>query len=216
MITITTFKWVPTFAQGYVKDHRLRWACEEAQLAYSLKLVDRDETTTDAYRQQQPFGQVPVLQDGDVTIFESGAIVLHLAEKSEKLMPKDISGRTRTLSWVFAALNSVEPFVLRFNVLGNEGSNDPSIEKQKSAALEILQKRFQSLDIWLKGKEYLEKDFTVGDIMMTTVLRNLDDKNIFKNYSNLNNYFQHCEKRPAFQKAIADQMKTFADNTPKA
>ena len=106
MMKLTAFRWVPPFAQGVVRDLRVRWALEEAGIPYETHLIGREEQMSDAYRKQQPFGQVPVLQDGDLTLFESGSIVLYLAEKSTVLFPDDAKARARARTWVFAAINS--------------------------------------------------------------------------------------------------------------
>ena len=112
MITVTGYNWVPDFARGLVRDLRVRWALEEAGLAYQAKLITHEEKLTPAYRALQPFSQVPVYQDDDVTLFESGAIVLHVGRNSAALLPADQAGQARATAWVFAALNSVEPFIM--------------------------------------------------------------------------------------------------------
>ena len=117
MITITAFHSVPDFAKGQVRDLRARWALEEAGLPYRTRLLDTGEQDTPEYRALQPFGQVPILQEGDVTIFESGAIVLHVGERSETLLPKDAAARARAVQWLIAALNSIEPSVMNYAIL---------------------------------------------------------------------------------------------------
>src|SRR6185369_15591548 len=119
-ITVTAFKWVPPFAQGLVRDLRVRWALEEAGLSYEPHLIGPQDQKSDAYRRLQPFGQVPVLEEDDLALFESGAIVLHIAERSDALMPQDQRARAQTRSWMFAALNSVEPPITMLNVIDRQ------------------------------------------------------------------------------------------------
>jgi glutathione S-transferase len=201
---VSAFRWVPPFAQGYVRDLRVRWAHEEAVLAYDARLVDGQACKSAAYRQWQPFGQVPAYKDSEVELFESGAIVLHIAAKSEVLSPTDAAGRARTTSWVIAALNSVEPFALSFIHF-----------KDSRAQIEpILNARLTSLSAWLDGKDHLEGRFTAGDLMMTTVLRELVNSGTLARFPVLDAYRKRCEARPAFVRALEAQLQVFRDNQP--
>jgi glutathione S-transferase len=202
--TVSAFRWVPPFAQGYVRDLRVRWALEEAGLPYQAALVDQKICASADYRSWQPFGQVPAYRDDGVELFESGAIVLHIAGKSEALAPRDEAGRARTTAWVIAALNSIEPFaqiVIRL--------------KESRAQMEpILEARLGALAACLDGKEYLEGRFTAGDIVMTTVLRELVDSGVLARFPVLDGYRRRCEARPAFGRALEAQLQVFRDNQP--
>lgn len=217
MIRLTAFRWVPPFAQGLVRDLRPRWALEEAGLKYEIRLIGPDDKKSDSYRKLQPFGQVPVLEDGDLNLFESGAITLHIAENSPVLMPQDPLSRSRARTWVFAAINSVEQHVQNLQTIDLFNPDKAWAIERRPEAVEILKDRLQKLNTWLNGREYLEDNrFTVGDLMMVSVLRNLRQTDILsKDFPQLEAYVQRCEARPAFKKALADQMKTFAENAPK-
>lgn len=211
MITLTAFRWVPPFAQGLVKDLRVRWALEEAQLSYRERLIGPQDQASAAYRTQQPFGQVPVIEEGDLKLFESGAIVLNIAERSDALMPKDAPGRARTTAWVFAALNSIEPAV---DYLGAtyHAEGEAWAQARRPAAAEMVCARLDALSAWLGDKDYLEGRFSAGDLMMTTVLRNLRQTDLVAQRPSLAAYQARCEARPAFAKALADHMRPFEAN----
>jgi glutathione S-transferase len=201
-IQVTAFRWVPPFAQGYVRDLRVRWALEEAGQPYEATLVDQQVRASEGYRKWQPFGQVPAYRDDTVELFESGAIVLHIAAKYDVLAPKNAAGWARTTSWVIAALNSIEPHVQ--NLIQLEESR-PRIEP-------LLNGRLTSLAAWLGGKEYLEDRFTAADLIMSTVLRELVNSGVLGRYPNLDAYRQRCEARPAFGRALEAQMKPFREH----
>jgi glutathione S-transferase len=206
MITVSAYRWVPDFAQGLVKDLRVRWALEEAGLPYRERLLEAGEKDAAEYRGLQPFGQVPVYQTEGLALFESGAIVLHIAQQSEALMPHDAMGRARTTTWVFAALNSIEPAV---DHLGDTEGDEAWAVARRPAALEKVQRRLGELETWLGDKDFLEGRFTAGDLMMTTVLRNLRETDLVRNRPKLAAYQARCEARPAFQKALAAHMRPF-------
>lgn len=212
MITLTAFRWVPDFAQGLVKDLRVRWALEEAGLAYREKLIGPEDQASAGYRALQPFGQVPVIETGELKLFESGSIVLHLAEQSEALMPADALGRARTRTWVFAALNSIEPSV---DNLGDTEGKEAWAVARRPAAMEKVMRRLDELEAWLGEQDYLEGRFTAGDLMMTTVLRNLRQTEIVAKRPKLAAYVARCQARPAFQKALADHMRPFEAHEAK-
>ena len=168
---VSAFRWVPPFAQGLARDFRVRWALEEAGLPYEERLIGPEDQTTESYRALQPFGQIPALEDGELPLFESGAIVLHIAERSEALMPSDPAGRARVMCWAFAALNSIEPRVqalAEIDLFHRDAEwaklRRPAVEQAAKARLALLADRF-------KGRDYLEDRFTAADILMTTVLR---------------------------------------------
>jgi len=211
---VTAFAWVPPFAQGFVRDLRVRWALEEAGLPYDVDLLALGDTDSEAYRRRQPFGQVPVWRDDAVDMFESGAIVLHIAEQSERLAPSDPAGRARVTSWVIAALNSVEPFAQNLATLDSFHAGQPWVEGYRPVARASLERRLTSLSRWLGDRDWLEDRFTAGDIMMVTVLRELVACGILKAFPNLDAYHARGIGRPAFIKALGDQMQTFEQNAP--
>ena len=213
-ITLTAFKWVPPFAQGYVKDLRLRWALEEAGFPYDVTLIDPDIQASCDYRRWQPFGQVPAYRDDDVEMFESGAIVLHLASRSEVLAPRDAAGRARVSTWVFAALNSIEPFAQALIHIGDVEPDDPRASDRRQRAEAALSGRLAVLSTWLEGKDYLEGRFTAGDLMMTMVLRELGGTNALEPYPALAAYLERCLARRAFGRALAAQLETFREHGP--
>jgi glutathione S-transferase len=213
-ITVTAFRWVPPFAQGLVRDLRVRWALEEAGLGYEERLITAEEQSSDGYHRLQPFGQVPVYQEDDLTLFESGAIVLHVAERSEALMPADPAGRARARTWAFAALNSVEPQIQQLAEIDLFHPDEAWAAQRRPAAVEAVQARLAKLARWLDGRDYLEDRFTAGDLLMTSVLRILRHTDLLAEVPVLDAYRQRCEARPAFQKALADQLAPFAANAP--
>ena len=207
-------RWVPPFAQGYVKDLRVRWALEEAGLVYSQILVDTDIQTSATYRQWQPFGQVPAYRDDEVEMFESGAIVLHLCAKYEALAPRETAGQARVATWVLAALNSIEPHAQNL-IHFDDGADDKAWVVGRRAALkDVLCRRLAALSTWLGAKDYLEGRFTGGDLMMVMVLRELVDCGVLAAFPDLDAYRRRGEARPAFRRAMDAQMQVFRDNAP--
>ncbi|RKH41786.1 glutathione S-transferase family protein [Corallococcus sicarius] len=209
MITISAFKWVPPFAQGLVRDLRVRWALEEAGLPYQTRLIDPDVQGSSEYRSLQPFGQVPVFQEDGLTLFESGAIVLHIASRSEVLLPADAAGRARAMTWVFAALNSMEIYIQQLAEIDLFNADQQWAQLHRPDVEKAVQRRLQELAACLGDREYLEGRFTVGDLMMTTVLRNLRHTRLINAVPTLKAYQERCEARPAFQRALAAQMEPF-------
>jgi glutathione S-transferase len=210
MITLNAFRWVPPLAQGLVRDLRVRWALEEAGIPYQQKLIGPEDQATAAYRALQPFGQVPAIESGDLKLFESGAIVIHIAERSDALMPSDSNGRARTSAWVFAALNSVEPQIQNLAELDLFHAREAWAPLRRPTAVEGVQKRLGAVENWLGDRDYLEDRFTAADLMMTTVLRILRHTDLVSDRPALKAYQARCEARPAFQKAMADHLKPFA------
>ena len=210
-IQFTAFRWVPPFAQGFVRDLRVRWALEEAGLPYEVVLIDG---STEDYRQWQPFGQVPAYRDDEVEMFESGAIVLRLAGMSEALAPRDPAALARVSTWIFAALNSIEPHTQNLLSLDSFYAGQPWTEGRRPSAKALLDMRLTSLANALGDKDYLEGRFTAGDIVMATVLRELEENGILKAYPNLDAYRARALARPAFAKALEDQLATFRENAP--
>jgi glutathione S-transferase len=216
VITISAFKWVPPFAQGVVRDLRVRWALEEAGLPYDVRLVDPDVQKTSEYRGWQPFGQVPVMDDGGLRLFESGAIVLHVGGKSETLLPADPAERARAVTWVFAALNSVEIFVQQLGAIDLFFADQDWAKAQRPMVEGQVRGRLADLAAWLGEKDYLEGRFTAGDLMMTSVLRILRHTDILDDFPTLKALKERCEARPAFQRALAGQLAPFREYAPAA
>jgi glutathione S-transferase len=218
-IEVTAFRWVPPFAAGLVRDLRVRWALEEAGLAYDARLLGQGDQNGDAYRALQPFGQVPAYREptegGEtLTLFESGAIVLHIGERSEALLPRDPVGRARAITWMFAALNTVEPHVQHLGSLDAFYAGEAWAQERKPSATALVESRLDVLTARLERREHLEDRFTAGDLLMTTVLRILRDTELVAKRPALDAYVRRCEARPAFQRALADQLAPFAANAP--
>jgi glutathione S-transferase len=212
MITISAFRWVPDFAQGQVRDLRARWALEEAGLLYKTRLLEQGDQDKPDYRALQPFGQVPILEEDGFVLFESGAIVLYLGERSEALLPKDAGARARATQWLIAALNSIEPFVMNVALIDLFYANEEWAKLRRPGAVEFVQKRLSALSKSLGDKPYLDGDrFTAGDLMMTTVMRILKHTDIVTSDKRLAAYIERCTGRPAFKRAIEAQIGDFKD-----
>jgi len=201
-LVIVTYDWVPEVPRGYVRDLRLRWALEEAGLPYRVESVPFDERGAEHFA-HQPFGQVPWLREGGVSIFESGACLLHIARKSEKLMPRDPAGEARTLQWTIAALNSIEMVTVPWWFLEMSGAKDNHLTGW-------LESRLAHMESILKEREWLAADrFTVADLLMADVLR-IEKIRSFGDRPATESYVRRITKRPAFKKAYADQLAHFA------
>ena len=210
MITISAFRWVPEFAQGQVRDLRARWALEEAGLPYRTRLLAQGDQDKPEYRALQPFGQVPVLEDNGFALFESGAIVLHVGQRSEVLLPNDPAARARATQWLIAALNSIEPFVMEVARIDIFHRDHEWARQRRPGAVEFVQRRLAGLSKALGDKPYLDGDrFTAGDLMMTTVLRILKHTDIVSSDRRLAAYVERCTARPAFRRAFDAQMADF-------
>jgi glutathione S-transferase len=212
-IEITAFAWVPEFAQGVVRDLRVRWALEEAGLDYRVRLLGQQRPTE--YLQEQPFDQVPVFRDGTVHIFESGAIVQYLGEKNETLLPTDPQGRYRAIQWTYAALNSCEPAVINLLLIDLFFVGQEWAKLRRPGAEDFVKLKLKRLSDWLGDKEWLEGRFTIGDLLMITVLRFLRHTDLVAGFPNLDAYVKRGEARPAFQRALTDQLAVYAANQPQ-
>jgi glutathione S-transferase len=201
-LIIHTYDWVPDGPRGFVRDARLRWACEEAGLAYTVQSVPFDDRETN-HLDRQPFGQVPFLTDGDLKIFESGACLLHLAHKSTTLMPRDPAGEAATTQWIFAALNSIEMVAVPWWFLEVTGAKE-------NALAGWVVKRLGQLEKVLADREWLVQDrFTAADLLMADVLR-VPKVRALGQRPATEAYVKRATDRPAFQKARADQLAHFA------
>lgn len=211
MRKISVLKWVPPFARGSVKELRVRWALEEAGLPYEEEVLTPEDQNGASYRARQPFGQVPAYEDGEVSMFESGAIVLGIAEKCDALMPADAQGRARTMQWVFAALTSIQPAVADVTALDFFYPQEEWAKLRRPGAEEFLRRRLGQLAGHLEGREWLEDRFTAGDLMMVTVLRDLRHRDFMAEFPVLDAYVKRAEARPAFQRALAAHMALYAE-----
>jgi glutathione S-transferase len=218
MIEVTAFRWVPPSIQGLVRDLRVRWALEEAGLPYQERLIGLgpEEQHSERYRKQQPFGQVPAYVEDGLVLFESGAIVLHVAERCEQLMPSeaDAAARARTKTWIFAALNSVEPPFMFLNFVDSQPAIAAASQAVRNTMVGWARMRLTDLAKWLGESEYLEGRFTAGDLMVAAVLRIPCDTDLLTDYPTLQAYRRRCEARPAFQRALAAQLRAYAENAP--
>ena len=213
-VRISAFRWVPDFAKGQVRDLRVRWALEEAGIPYRVRKLDAMAERPCDYFAEQPWGQVPSYCDQDVQLFESGAIVLHIGEKSETLLPADAEGRARATAWLIAALNSVEPPILQLALLDLFWKDQPWVKDARPNVVAFVEKRLDRLVDWLGDKEWLEDRFTAGDLMMVTVLRALDHTELVAKRPALAAYKDRGMARPAFKAALAAQLADFEVRQP--
>ncbi|MBI1188981.1 MAG: glutathione S-transferase family protein [Alphaproteobacteria bacterium] len=208
MITISAFEWVPDFARGQVRDLRVRWALEEAGLKYRARLLAQGDQDKPEYRALQPFGQVPIYEEDGFHLFETGAIVLHIGDRSEALLPRDPHARSRATQWLIAALNSIEPFVLQVALIDLFYADQEWAKLRRPGALEFMHKRLAGLSASLGDKAFLDGDrFTAGDLLMSTVLRILPGETA--RHANLASYVERCTARPAFKRALDAQLGDF-------
>ena len=209
MITISAFRWVPPFAQGQVRDLRVRWALEEAGLPYRSRLLEPGEQNTPEYRALQPFGQVPIFEEDGHVLFESGAIVLHVGERCEALLPSEPAARARATQWLIAALNSIEPHIQNYVVLDLFYAGEEWAKLRRESAKAFALQRLSALAKALGDKPFLDGEtFTAGDLMMATVLR-IDPA--LAADPRLEAYVERCTARPAFQRALAAQLGDFRE-----
>jgi glutathione S-transferase len=221
MIRVYAFDWVPPFARGLVRDLRVRWALEEAGIDYESITIDHQDKNEADYRALQPFGQVPAYEEDveggePLRLFESGAILLHVGEGSEALIPRDAVGRAKALQWVFAALNSIEPHVQNYALMAGFYAKEEWAKLRAPAARELAESRLDALAGRLGDREHLEDRFTAGDLMMTAVLRILRDTDLLDSRPGLRAYQLRNEARPAFQRALDAQLADFTGSPPPA
>jgi glutathione S-transferase len=212
--TITAFERSPDRGKGLARDMRVRWALEEVGQPYDVRLVSFREMKEPAHRALHPFGQIPTYEEGDLVLFESGAIVFHVAERHAGLLPDDANARARAIAWMFAALNTVEPPIV-------EHEQAPYLERDKSWYEERLsfledriRDRLDELSSRLGAADWLDGVFSAGDLLMVMVLRRLDGSGLLEEYPNLSAYVARGEARPAYKRAFDAQLAVFTGKPP--
>ena len=209
--TITAFERSPDRGKGLARDMRVRWVLEEVGQPYEVRLLSFDSMKKAAHRAVQPFGQIPTYEDGDLALFESGAIVLHIAERHGGLLPDEANSRARAIAWMFAALDTVEPPIFE-RALANILERDEPWYKQRLRVLEdSIRKRRGALSDHLGDAAWLEGGFSAGDLLMVTVLRRLNGSGMLEEYPNLSAYVARGEARPAYKRAFDAQLAAFTD-----
>lgn len=217
MITVTALKWVPPFAQGQVRDHRVRWVLKEVGWTYRVELLDTDLQKAPGYLLEQPFGQVPALrEDGRPTLFETGAIVLDVATRSGRLLPATESDRARAVCWLFAALNSVEPFLAQLAEVDFFLKDEAEKARRRPGVVDMIEMRLGQLDAALQGRDHLVgDDFTVADLMMASVMKVIGHTDLLDHHAAVKAHRDRCFARPAYQEAIAEQRQDIAAHGPR-
>jgi len=211
-ITITAFERSPDGGKGLARDTRVRWALEEVGRPYDVRLVSFPALEEPAHLARNPFGQIPTYEEGELTLFESGAIVFHIAERNAGLFPERASARARAIMWMFAALNTVEPPILEFANAKLLESSEPWGPKRLPLVADRVRSRLQELSDHLGGAEWLDGEFSAGDLMMVSVLLRMKPSGILYEFPSLAAYVARGEARPAYQRAFAAQL---AINAPK-
>jgi glutathione S-transferase len=211
-VEVTAYAWAPPMARGFVKDMRVRWALEEIGLPYRVRLVGgAGGEKSPEHLADQPFGQVPVYKEAGLTLFESGAILIHLGDKDQRLLPLDPCERARAIAWAIAALNSVEPMMQMLFVTGFASEGKDWRDEAKAAVRPFAQARLKQLSTAIGQGEWLEQRFTIGDLLMIDVLRAVSEPDLVKAHPNLAAYVDRGLARPAFGRAMAAHLSDFAD-----
>jgi len=208
-ITITAFASSPDRGRGLARDMPVRWALEEVGQPYDVRLVSFGEMKEPEHMALQPFGQIPTYQDGDLGLFESGAIVLHIAERHAGLLPDDASAKARAIAWMFAAKSTVEPPIVDIGAAAREEGDKPWHEARRPILDDRVRERLAQLSRRLGDADWLDDGFTAGDLMMVTVLRRLGSSGLLQEHPNLAAYVARGEARPAHQRAFAAQLAVF-------
>lgn len=206
---ITAFRKSPDRGRGLARDMRVRWALEEIGQPYDVRLVDFTTMKAPAHRAIQPFGQIPTYEDGDLALFESGAILLHLGERHPGLLPKDARARARVISWMFAALNTVEPPIFDRGLATILERDRPWFEERVATLDKLIRTRLADLSTALGEKDWIAGDFSAADILMVTTLRRLSGTGLLEAFPNLAAWIARAEARPAYQRAFAAQAAVF-------
>ncbi|HSB96344.1 MAG TPA: glutathione S-transferase family protein [Spongiibacteraceae bacterium] len=205
-ITITAFERSPDGGKGLARDTRVRWALEEVGLPYEVRLVSFQAMKEPAHLALHPFGQIPTYEEGDLSLFETGAIVLHIAERHAGLLPIDANARARAITWIFAALNTVEPPILEFATAKLFESDKPWAEARLPIVMDRVRSRLRQLAARLGAADWLDGAFSAGDLMMVSVLLRLKPSGMLSEFPSLAAYVERGEMRPAYQRAFAAQL----------
>jgi len=208
-ITITAFERSPDGGKGLARDTRVRWALEEVGQPYAVRLVSFQAMKEPAHRALHPFGQIPTYEEGDLALFETGAIVLHIAQRHEGLLPDDANARARAITWMFAALNTVEPPILDLATARLLEGDKPWSKERLPLVEDRVRDRLKPLAARLGKADWLDGGFSAGDLLMVSVLRRLGSSGLLDDYPNLAAYVARGEARPAFQRAFAAQLAVF-------
>jgi glutathione S-transferase len=208
---LTAFEWVPPFARGLVRDLRVRWALEEIGRPYETELLNARAPRPDEYLARQPFDQVPAFHDGGLDIFETGAMLLYLGENDERLLPAEGQARWTAISWLFSALNSVEPVIGRIVAYDIFNKDKDWAPGARESAVGLCTQKLKRVAAALEGKDWLAGQFSIADIAMVTVLNNLRHTELVAEHPALAEYHQRGTERPAYQRALAAQMADFVE-----
>jgi glutathione S-transferase len=212
--TITAFERSPDRGRGLARDMRVRWALEEVGQPYDVRLVSFAEMKEPAHLALHPFGQIPTYEEGDLALFESGSIVLHIAERHPGLLPDDANARARAITWMFAALNTVEPPIVERTAAMLLEHDKPWYEARRPLLDDRIRVRLSELSTRLGEADWLDNGFSAGDLLMVTVLRRLDSSGMLPDYPNLAAYLARGEARPAYQRAFDAQLAVFTGTPP--
>jgi len=212
--TITAFEQSPDRGRGLARDMRVRWAFEEVGQPYDVRLLSFEAMKEPAHLALHPFGQIPTYEDGDLVLFESGAIVLHVAERHAGLLPDDANARARAIAWMFAALNTVEPPIVERSMATIVERDKPWYEQRLPMLEDRVRSRLDELSRRLGDADWLDGGFSAGDLMMVTVLRRLGGSGLLENYPNLCAYIARGEARPAYKRAFDAQLAVFTGAAP--
>ena len=212
--TITAFERSPDRGRGLARDMRVRWALEEVGQPYDVRLVSFSQMKEPAHLTLHPFGQIPTFEEGDLALFESGAIILHIAERHSGLLPVDANARARAIAWMFAALNTVEPPIVDRSMATILERDKTWYEERLALLDERVHVRLGQLSNRLGRAAWLDDAFSAGDLMMVTVLRRLNGSGILEKHPNISAYVARGEARPAYKRAFADQLAVFTGKPP--
>ncbi|HEX8900841.1 glutathione S-transferase family protein [Vitreimonas sp.] len=211
-ITITVFERAFDKGRGLARDMRVRWALEEVGEPYEARLVPWEEFKAEAHLARNPFGQIPTYEEGNLTLFESGAIVLHIAERFPGLLPIDADARARAIMWMFAALSTVEPPIVDRDVVGYAEAGKIWQSERFAMVDERIRKRLTQLSARMGDGEWLDGAFSAADIIMVHVLRRLEGSGLLEEFPTLAAYIARAEARPAYKRAFAAQLKVWEEN----
>lgn len=208
---ITAFESSPDRGRGLARDMRVRWALEEVGQPYEVRLVSFSEMKEPAHRAVHPFGQIPTYEEGGLALFETGAIVLHIAQHYPGLLPDEPNARARAIAWMFAAVNTIEPPILEWGAAWLMERDKPWYEERRPMLEARIDARIGDLSRRLGGSDWLDGAFSAADVMMVTVLRRADSSGLLEKYPNLPAYIARGEARPAYRRAFADQLAVFTN-----